>query len=110
MTLPRWRILTAVPQTWHTHLEIAKAIRTLSAQDEEQQPRRQIEVAPPLNTRDLTAEIVREILHELRKAGFNPDEPRVPAGNPGGGQWTTEGGNGASNDPRVLSDATPDNT
>jgi hypothetical protein len=26
-----------------------------------------------------------------RKAGFNPDQPRVPAGNPGGGQWTSEG-------------------
>jgi hypothetical protein len=25
------------------------------------------------------------------KAGFDPDEPRVPAGNPDGGQWTTEG-------------------
>jgi hypothetical protein len=23
-----------------------------------------------------------------RKAGFNPDQPRVPAGNPDGGQWT----------------------
>jgi hypothetical protein len=27
-----------------------------------------------------------------RKAGFNPAQPRVPAGGPGGGQWTTEGG------------------
>jgi hypothetical protein len=26
-----------------------------------------------------------------RKAGFNPDQPRVPAGNPDGGQWTSEG-------------------
>ncbi len=25
---------------------------------------------------------------DLIKAGFNPDEPRVPAGNPDGGQWT----------------------
>lgn len=25
---------------------------------------------------------------DLLKAGFNPDEPRVPAGNPDGGQWT----------------------
>lgn len=25
------------------------------------------------------------------KAGFNPDEPRVPAGNPDGGEWTTSG-------------------
>jgi hypothetical protein len=27
----------------------------------------------------------------LIKAGFNPDEPRVPAGNPDGGQWTSSG-------------------
>lgn len=26
------------------------------------------------------------------KAGFKPDQPRVPRGNPGGGQWTGEGG------------------
>jgi hypothetical protein len=28
----------------------------------------------------------------LIKANFNPDEPRVPAGQPGGGEWTTGGG------------------
>jgi len=28
----------------------------------------------------------------LAKAGYNPDEPRVPAGSPGGGEWTTGGG------------------
>jgi hypothetical protein len=27
-----------------------------------------------------------------RKANFNPNQPRVPAGNPDGGQWTGEGG------------------
>jgi len=26
------------------------------------------------------------------KAGFKPDQPRVPKGNPSGGQWTAEGG------------------
>jgi hypothetical protein len=41
-----------------------------------------------------------------RKAGFRPDQLRVPAGNPDGGQWTAEGG--GINDPRVLSDAIPD--
>jgi hypothetical protein len=44
--------------------------------------------------------------------GYDPTQPRVPAGNPDGGQWTSEvGGNGAGpiNDPRVISDATPDN-
>lgn len=52
-----------------------------------------------------------------RKANFNANQPRVPAGNPDGGQWTDGGGGGGDeaqsaggrNDPRVLSDATPDN-
>jgi hypothetical protein len=43
------------------------------------------------------------------KAGFNPNQPRLPRGNPGGGQWTSEGGSGGgADDPRILSDATPD--
>jgi hypothetical protein len=31
-------------------------------------------------------------LHLILKAGFRPDQARVPAGNPDGGQWTDEGG------------------
>jgi hypothetical protein len=45
------------------------------------------------------------------KANFNPNQPRVPAGNPDGGQWTSEAGGGGSpgiDDSRVLSDASPD--
>jgi hypothetical protein len=49
----------------------------------------------------------------LRKANFDPNQPRVPAGNPDGGQWTGVGSGAATaagrNDPRVISDATPDN-
>ena len=30
----------------------------------------------------------------LAKAGYNPNQPRVPAGNPNGGQWTGSGGGG----------------
>jgi hypothetical protein len=26
---------------------------------------------------------------DLLKVGYNPDQPRVPAGNPDGGQWTS---------------------
>lgn len=50
---------------------------------------------------------------KLRRAlrrHYRQDQPRVPAGNPGGGQWTSEGGGAGRNDPRVISDATPDNT
>ena len=39
----------------------------------------------------------------LRKANFNPDQPRVPSGNPDGGQWT-DGGGGTSGGTE-LSDA-----
>jgi len=59
----------------------------------------------------------------LYERKYRPDQPRVPAGNSDGGQWTADGGGGGSgspgsqptskpapiNDPRVISDATPDN-
>jgi hypothetical protein len=95
------RILSAVPRTLHVQLEIAKAIRTLTSQE--------VPVQPPVETgtageeQHLIKQFVRELLRDLRKAGFNPDEPRVPAGSPDGGQWTSESGNGA-----VISDATPE--
>ncbi len=38
------------------------------------------------------------------EGGVQPNQPRVPRGNPDGGQWTSEG----TTDSRVLSDATPD--
>lgn len=42
---------------------------------------------------------------------YDPSQPRVPAGHPDGGQWTNKAKAGGEriNDPRVLSDATPDN-
>jgi hypothetical protein len=43
------------------------------------------------------------------KANFNPAQPRVPAGNPDGGEWTSTGGGTGRNDPRIISDAMPDN-
>jgi hypothetical protein len=51
----------------------------------------------------------RRLLRDL-KAGFNPNQPRVPAGSREGGQWMSGDGGNARNDSRVLSDATPDNT
>jgi len=38
----------------------------------------------------------------LRKAGFNPDQPRVPAGDPDGGQWTS--GEAAGGESNTVSD------
>ncbi len=50
----------------------------------------------------------------LHPSHYDPNQPRVPAGHPDGGQWTSDGpetvpATGGANDPRVLSDATPDN-
>ena len=33
----------------------------------------------------------RRVLELLSKANFDPNQPRVPGGNPDGGQWTGEG-------------------
>jgi hypothetical protein len=45
------------------------------------------------------ARAVEVKLHDLKravKAGFDPNQPRVPAGNPDAGQWASTGG-GAAN-------------
>jgi hypothetical protein len=44
----------------------------------------------------------------LRKDGFDPDQPRVPAGNSDGGQWTGEGGDDTGSlDPDASAGAGP---
>jgi hypothetical protein len=91
---------SAVPRTLHAQLEIAKAIRTLMAPDDaEPLRRRRAELAAMRGEleaikRDLQkagAECLALVKAELRAAlakKYNPDQPRVPAGNRDGGQWT----------------------
>jgi hypothetical protein len=43
---------------------------------------------------------VRRYALAQRKANFNPLQPRVPAGNPDGGQWTLEGSDTLT--PKIL--------
>jgi hypothetical protein len=43
---------------------------------------------------------------------YDPNQPRLPAGHPGGGRWTDEAASNVArgiNDPRVISDVVPDN-
>jgi hypothetical protein len=57
-------------------------------------PRTLQAVPNTLRARLEIADAIRKLFPtELHKAGFNPDEPRVPAGNSKGGQWTKDGGN-----------------
>jgi hypothetical protein len=41
------------------------------------------------------------------KAGFNPDQPRVPAGNPDGGQWTGSNGSAEGRQPGIGDNGGP---
>jgi len=52
-----------------------------------------------------------EAQHRLawHRSHFDPHQPRVPAGHPDGGQWTSEGEAEGTSEPQVISDATPDN-
>jgi hypothetical protein len=51
-----------------------------------------------------------EAEHRLawHRSHFNPNQPRVPAGHPDGGQWTHTGSAKGSNGPQVMSDVMPD--
>ena len=105
-------LATLVPKTWETQLEIIKAINTLAAQDQEERLRlREAEVASLRGEFEAIARDLHKlsrdwpllIRSELRKAGFDPNEPRVPANHPDGGQWTSD--DAAAGDSEVISDA-----
>jgi hypothetical protein len=52
---------------------------------------------------DLDERQLRRIsLVGLAKGGFNPDEPRVPKGDPHGGEWTNGGGSGIAPDSSIA--------
>jgi hypothetical protein len=96
MKPPLPRTLSAVPRLPHVQLEIAKAIRTLAEPNEDELLRqRRAEIAAIRRVSESLASDVRKACEEclaLAKAElraalkkYSPDQPRVPAGNPGGG-------------------------
>jgi hypothetical protein len=107
MKPPLPRIESAVPRALHVQLEIAKAMRTLTGPDERELARqRRAEIAAIGRDIELLAVDIRKAFEsaatlakaELRAAlkKYNADQPRVPAGNPDGGQWTNTGGDVSS--------------
>jgi hypothetical protein len=106
MKPPLPRTLSAVPPTLHARLEIAKAIRTLAGPNEDELLRqRRAEIAAIRRDLEVLSRDIRKVGEEwlvLAKAQlraalkkYSPNQPRVPAGNPDGGQWTSDGGNGS---------------
>jgi hypothetical protein len=115
--MPLPRSLTAVPRDWHVHQEIAKAIQALFAQIREQEARQPLNAAAAMRERELLKLITRDIPHEfapilhaeLRKSGYNPNEPRVPAGNLHGGEWSDGEGSNSGASPFASDAPEPNN-
>jgi hypothetical protein len=116
MKPPLPRILSDVPRTLHAQLEVAKAIRTLLGPDERELARqRDNEIAAIRRDLDAFARDLPKAFAEaaalakaelpgmLRK--YSPDQPRVPAGNPKGGEWTRDDDNSGAGDGRSTWDA-----
>ncbi len=106
-------LATAVPKALGVRLAIIRAIGRLKEQCDNDRVRlRQAEISSLRQELEGIAQDLRKVgregsllvRSELRKANFNPNEPRVPAGNLDGGQWTNDGGTSAD-DSRILSDA-----
>ena len=78
--------LMAVPRTLQMRMEIAKAINALAREGEDEYRRRKQGEAAAI--RSERRELAPSVQLHLRK--FYPNQPRVPAGNPNGGQWSGE--------------------
>ena len=136
----KWPVATAIPQNPVVRREIARAMQAFLEDGDEQLRQRRAEIAAIRQglaeiaqgiakfRRDARSLILSElrkcgynpeeprvrfrhdapalILSELRKYGYNPEEPRVPKRHTGGGEWTRLA---ADANPQVLSDAAPDN-
>ncbi len=91
---------TAVPQNPEVRHEILKAAQALADENDPVRQRR-IEIASIRKELEAIREeaigLCRDarsrIFSELRKYGYNPDEPRVPKHQDGAGEWTRVAGN-----------------
>ena len=113
---------SAVPQAPHAQLEIAKAMRMLMAPDDDELlRRRRAEIAAIRGELEAIKRDFQKAGEEclaLAKTGlraalvkkYNPDQPRVPAGNRDGGQWASggEGVAGSGEASRLSDDSTND--
>ncbi len=117
MTSYKPGIATVPPPTLQKQLEVLAAARSLATQDDEFWRQRRAEIAAirrklgelvvlRLELQRQYGEFVEWVQEERRRRDprlrshvikYNPDQPRVPAGNPQGGEWTS-GGTGSAID------------
>jgi hypothetical protein len=103
-------LATAAPETLEVRFEITKAARRFAALDgDEWLQHRRAKIAAL--RREL--EEIAQTFHELRGdcdprlrsyvQKYSPDQPRVPAGNSDGGQWTSVGDSGSLDESSAFS-------
>lgn len=100
MILYRSNILTEVPRSLEKRLKIIDAIARQTAQENRARPINKAALHAP---HECSGPTIRETYPELAALWqwlilkYSPDQPRVPAGNRDGGQWTRgEGGGGTA--------------
>ena len=118
------RILTDVPQLPHVHLEIAKAIRALAAQAQEERWQQQQSLSVISSDDDLSKQLIREVLRDLallrrsianspttKAAVDDPKHPGWPAGAPGGkgGQFRPKDSNASADQSDAVVDSSGKN-
>lgn len=78
--------------------------------------RRKLNDAKPTDSVESLIGEIKSLLAELillkrqvlaRKAGFKPEQPRVPKGSPGGGQWSDDGASASGSSPDPSTPITP---
>jgi len=112
MKLPQG--LRAVPPSARARAEIACALDELAAQCRDDWLRRRAECAALRHELEQIALSVQELRREydpwLRSyvLKYSPDQPRVPAGNSAGGQWTSEDTNSRSDELADMADERAD--
>jgi hypothetical protein len=111
-------LLLTVPPTLEKRLEALAALRTLQAQDDELARQRRVEIAALRCDFDELQRDFATLRHRLasdvrsdvmRALKYNPDQPRVPAGQSRGGQWTSDGASGTASETANAPDHAADN-
>jgi hypothetical protein len=108
---PDWRRWYPPGFQWPDEIEAERKRAELAAREAEEAAWIKVQEAEAealAHLRWMLKDLKVELMLRRLRHKYSPDQPRVPAGNRDGGQWTSGGGAGR-NDPRIISDATPDN-
>jgi hypothetical protein len=99
-------ILPELPQSLERRLKLIETLARHTAQEHRAPP---VNKAAPHACTERYGPTIRETYPELAALWqwlilkYSPDQPRVPAGNTGGGQWTKEDASSSPNDSTAAS-------